>query len=146
MSSLCATERSPIVDQLTSLPGFDSLSHGPKVALHPVHTHRNAVDERERLRVLRQNLAERAGTVFPDSGLVVIRFSRNRFPAGLNLRVTAAVKTIPIFCRLTTLVVLDARAYKPPAVVPDCSCLPGQVFRPNQLRSQRSIIATLFQV
>ena len=37
------------IRQLTSLPGFDLLSHRLKVSLRPVNAHQDAVDERERL-------------------------------------------------------------------------------------------------
>ena len=50
------------VRQFTSLPGFDLLSHRLKVALHPVNANRDAIrdaiNERERLRVLRQHRRE----------------------------------------------------------------------------------------
>ena len=39
------------IRQFTSLPGLHLLSHMLEVALHSVHANRNAVDERERLRV-----------------------------------------------------------------------------------------------
>ncbi|MGA8734553.1 MAG: hypothetical protein WB558_11590 [Terriglobales bacterium] len=39
------------VRQFTSLPGFHLLSHRLKVSLHSVNADRDAVDERERLRV-----------------------------------------------------------------------------------------------
>jgi len=41
------------IGQLTSLPRFHLLTHGLEVSLHAIHANRNAVDERERLRVLR---------------------------------------------------------------------------------------------
>jgi len=47
------------VRQLTSLPGFHMVSHRLEVTLHSVHTNRNAVDDGERLRVLRQHRRER---------------------------------------------------------------------------------------
>ena len=37
------------------LPTFYLLAHRLKVPLHPVHTNRDAIDERKRLRVLRQH-------------------------------------------------------------------------------------------
>jgi hypothetical protein len=40
------------VRQFTFLPRFDLLSHRLEVSLHSINTDRNAVDERERLRVL----------------------------------------------------------------------------------------------
>jgi len=49
------------VRQLTFLPGFHLLSHGVKVSLHPIDAHRNAVDERERLRVFGEHGREHAG-------------------------------------------------------------------------------------
>jgi len=36
------------IGQFTSLPGLYLLSHGLEVALHTIHTDRNAIDERER--------------------------------------------------------------------------------------------------
>jgi len=42
------------------LPTFYLLAHRLKVPLHPVHTNRDAIDERKRLRVLRQHGRERA--------------------------------------------------------------------------------------
>jgi hypothetical protein len=43
------------VGQFTSLPGFHLLSHRLKASLHSVDTNRNAVDERDRLRVFREH-------------------------------------------------------------------------------------------
>jgi hypothetical protein len=40
------------------LPGIYLPSHGLEVALHPINAHRNAVDERERLRVLCEDWSE----------------------------------------------------------------------------------------
>jgi hypothetical protein len=40
------------VRQFTSLPGFDLFPHRLKVSLHSVDANRDAVDEREQLRVL----------------------------------------------------------------------------------------------
>jgi hypothetical protein len=48
------------VSQFTSLVGFDLLSHRFEIPLHAVDADRNAVDERERLRVFRENRRERA--------------------------------------------------------------------------------------
>jgi hypothetical protein len=42
------------------LPTFYLLAHRLKVPLHPVHTNRDAIDKRKRLRVLRQYGRERA--------------------------------------------------------------------------------------
>jgi hypothetical protein len=52
-SSIFGTERShdqrdperDDVRQLTSLPGFDLLSHRLKVSLHSIDTNRNAIDQ-----------------------------------------------------------------------------------------------------
>ena len=41
------------VRQLTSLPGFHLRPHRLEVALHSIYADRDAVDERERLRVFR---------------------------------------------------------------------------------------------
>ncbi len=46
------------IRQFTSLPRFHLSSDGLEVSLHSVHTHRNAVDERERLRVFREHRCE----------------------------------------------------------------------------------------
>src|SRR5712692_2627493 len=48
------------VRQFTSLPGFHLLSHRLKVSLHSININRNAVDERERLRVFREHRREHA--------------------------------------------------------------------------------------
>ena len=48
------------VRQFTPLPGFHLLSHGLEVSLHSVDADRDAVDERERLRVLREHRSEYA--------------------------------------------------------------------------------------
>ena len=48
------------VREFTSLPSFDLLSHRLEVALHPIDTNRNAVDERERLRVFCEDGREHA--------------------------------------------------------------------------------------
>jgi len=42
------------VGEFASLPRFNLLPHGFEVALHPVHTNRDAINQRERLRVLRE--------------------------------------------------------------------------------------------
>ena len=61
------------VRQLTSLPGFYLLPHGLEDSLHSIHTDRDAVDERERLRVFREHRGEHAwdnvskSLVSPDS-------------------------------------------------------------------------------
>ena len=44
-----------VIRQLTSLPRFNLFSHGLEVAPHSVHADRDAVDERERLRVFREH-------------------------------------------------------------------------------------------
>ncbi len=46
--------------QLTSLPRFHLLSHGFEVSLHSIDAHRDAVDERERLRVFREHRSKHA--------------------------------------------------------------------------------------
>jgi len=46
------------VCQLTSLPRLHLLSHGLEVPLHPINAHRDAVDEREGLRMFRQDRGE----------------------------------------------------------------------------------------
>src|ERR1700685_1110505 len=46
------------VRQLTSLPRFHLLSHELKVSLHSINANRNAVDERERLRMFRKHWGE----------------------------------------------------------------------------------------
>src|ERR1035437_10856938 len=43
------------VRQFTSLPGYHLLSHRLKVPLHSINASRDAVDERERLRVFREH-------------------------------------------------------------------------------------------
>src|SRR5712692_362514 len=43
------------VRQFTSLPSFHLLSHRLKVSFHAVNTNRDAVNERERLRVFREH-------------------------------------------------------------------------------------------
>ena len=45
-------------EEFTPLPGLNLLSHRLEVALHPIDTDRNAVDERERLRVLCEHWGE----------------------------------------------------------------------------------------
>ena len=49
-----------VIRQLTSLPRFNLFSHGLEVAPHSVHADRDAVDERERLRVFREYWGEHA--------------------------------------------------------------------------------------
>src|SRR5260370_42423123 len=46
------------IGQFTPLPCFHLLAHGLEVPLHAVHADRDAVDERERLRVLREHRGE----------------------------------------------------------------------------------------
>jgi hypothetical protein len=46
--------------QLTFPPGLHLLSHGFEIPLHPVDAYRDAVDERERLRVLCEHWGEGA--------------------------------------------------------------------------------------
>src|SRR5262249_1865093 len=48
------------IRQLTSLPGLHLFPHRLEVALHAVDANRNAIDERERLRVLGENRCEHA--------------------------------------------------------------------------------------
>jgi hypothetical protein len=48
------------IRQLTSLPLLNLLPHGFEVALHPIDSNGDAVDERERLRVLCQHRRELA--------------------------------------------------------------------------------------
>jgi hypothetical protein len=48
------------IRQFTSLPGLHLFSHRFEVPLHPVNTDRDAIDERERLRVLGEHRRERA--------------------------------------------------------------------------------------
>ncbi len=48
------------VRQFTSLLCLDLLSHRLEVSLHPIHADRNAVDERERLRVFCKHRSEYA--------------------------------------------------------------------------------------
>ena len=47
------------VSQFTPLPCFDLLSHGFEVPLHSINANRNAVDERERLRVFCEHGSKR---------------------------------------------------------------------------------------
>ena len=46
------------IGQFASLPGFDLFAHRLEVSLHSVNANRDAVDERERLRVLREHGSE----------------------------------------------------------------------------------------
>src|SRR5271166_3022286 len=46
------------VRQFTSLPHLHLLAHRLKVPLHSIHTHRDTVDERERLRVFGEHWSE----------------------------------------------------------------------------------------
>jgi hypothetical protein len=48
------------IGQFTSLSGFDLLSHRLEVALHSVNTNRDAVDQRERLRVFGEHRLKHA--------------------------------------------------------------------------------------
>src|SRR5260370_17375718 len=48
------------VGDFTSLPGFDLFLHGVEIALHPIDAYRDAIDERERLRVFREHGGEHA--------------------------------------------------------------------------------------
>ena len=48
------------IGEFTSLPSLHLLSHRLKVALHSVHTNRDAVDERERLGMFREYRGEHA--------------------------------------------------------------------------------------
>jgi hypothetical protein len=56
------------VRQFTLLPGFDLLSHVLKASLHSIDADRNAVDERERLRVFGKNRGKVAREMSPYSG------------------------------------------------------------------------------
>jgi len=58
----------------THLPHLYLLPHGVEIALHRVDADRNAVDERERLRVFGEHRGEQPETMFPDSRPVNIRF------------------------------------------------------------------------
>ncbi len=49
------------VRQFTSLPGYHLLSHRLEVPLHSINASRDAVDERERLRVFREHGGKHAG-------------------------------------------------------------------------------------
>ena len=49
------------VRQFASLPVFHLLSRGLEVPLHSIDANRNAIDERERLRVFREHRCKRAG-------------------------------------------------------------------------------------
>ena len=46
------------VGQFAPLPGFHLFPHRLKVSLHSININRNAVDERERLRVFREHRRE----------------------------------------------------------------------------------------
>ena len=48
------------IRQLTSLPRVHLLAHGLEVALHSIHPDRNAIDQRERLRVFRDHRRKHA--------------------------------------------------------------------------------------
>jgi hypothetical protein len=48
------------IRQFAPLPGFHLLSHRLEVSLHSVNAHRDAIDERERLRVFRKHGREHA--------------------------------------------------------------------------------------
>ena len=48
------------IREFTSLPDFYLFSHGFEVPLHSVDTNRNAINERKRLRMLRQDRSEHA--------------------------------------------------------------------------------------
>src|SRR5229473_3044349 len=48
------------VGEFTPFPGLHLLSHGLEVALHPVYADRDAINERERLRVLREHWSKHA--------------------------------------------------------------------------------------
>ncbi len=60
------------VRQFASLPGFHLLSHRLKVSLHSINANRDAVDERERLRVFREHRSEHAteGDVLIQIGII----------------------------------------------------------------------------
>src|SRR5579864_3092037 len=48
------------VRQFPSRPRLHLLTHGLEIALHPIDTYRDAIDERERLRVFRKHRSEHA--------------------------------------------------------------------------------------
>jgi len=55
------------VRQLASLPCLHLLAHGLEVSLHSVNAQRDAVDERERLRLFREHGSKHAGANVPDN-------------------------------------------------------------------------------
>ena len=59
------------VRQLTFLPRFHLLSHRLKISLHSVNANRDAVDERERLRVFREHGGKHTWDNVPESRLPV---------------------------------------------------------------------------
>jgi hypothetical protein len=61
---------SAIFDFLPDRIGTFLTSYGLEVALHSIHAHGDAINERERLRVLRSTGVNAPETMFPDSGPV----------------------------------------------------------------------------
>ena len=72
------------VGEFTSLPGFHLLSHWLKASLHSVDPNRNAVNERERLRVFREHRGKHAEDNVSSSGGVNSK-PRSRPLAGSTL-------------------------------------------------------------
>lgn len=56
------------IRQFTFLPGFDLLAHGLKVSPDAIHSKRDAVDERELLRVFGEQGVNALETMFPKFG------------------------------------------------------------------------------
>ena len=56
------------VSEFASLPGLYLLSHRLEVALHPIYSNRDAVDQREGLRVLREYRGEHSGDNVAEPG------------------------------------------------------------------------------
>ncbi len=54
------------VRQFTALPRIHLLSHQLKVSLHSVNTNREAIDQRERLRVFASTGVNTPGTTLPN--------------------------------------------------------------------------------
>src|SRR5258708_15942435 len=75
------------VGEFAPLPCLHLLSHGLKASLHSVDTNRNAVNERERLRVFREHRGKHAGdnvTKSSDASISVRRFPTSRLPSTLG--------------------------------------------------------------
>jgi hypothetical protein len=75
--------------QFTPLPGFDLLSHRFEIPLHPVHTNRDAVDERERLRVFRQDWREHASDNVSKSARRILDLATPNYGSSGALRLTS---------------------------------------------------------